>query len=219
MKNLIILGGSGIGMIAASIAELTGKYSVKGFLNDEISEGSSIGKYKKYPVLGSTDSIKKFLEDQSIYFFIAYVGMTREEDIFKKVVSMGIPESRFASLIHPTAVIPKGMCKIGSGILLGPHTQLSPDVDIQDNCILLGGSFLGHDSKMLRFSHLATNSVVGANVTVGRACHIGSNSTVREHVKIGDFSLIGAGSVVLEDVKPGSIIVGNPGKPLVKKVV
>ena len=32
------------------------------------------------------------------------------------------------------------------------------------------------------------------------------------------FCLIGAGSVLLEGVKPGSIIVGDPGKPPIKKV-
>ena len=45
MKNLIILGGSGIGMIAASIANELGYYNVLGFLNDVEPIGTMIGKY------------------------------------------------------------------------------------------------------------------------------------------------------------------------------
>ena len=47
MKKLIILGSSGIGMIATSIAEELGKYEVYGFLNDVMQVGTQIGKYKK----------------------------------------------------------------------------------------------------------------------------------------------------------------------------
>ena len=43
--ELIILGGSGIGMIAASIADELGNYEVCGFLNDVVPVGTQIGKY------------------------------------------------------------------------------------------------------------------------------------------------------------------------------
>ncbi len=52
MKKLVILGGSGIGMIAASIADSTEEYEVCGFLNDYYDVGQCIGKYKEIPVIG-----------------------------------------------------------------------------------------------------------------------------------------------------------------------
>ena len=217
MKNLIILGGSGIGMIAISIAKELGTYTIGGFLNDVIPVGEYIGKYEKYPVIGKTSDLPKFLEDQNNVFFIAYVGMQHEEEVFNKIKSLNIPSERFATLIHPTAIIPKGMCSIGNGVLMAPLTQLSPDTTVEDNAIMLPNSFLEHDSTLKQFAHLATNSVVGANVTVGYACHIGSNSTVREKVNIGNFCLVGAGAVVLKDVPDNSIVVGNPAKLLRSK--
>lgn len=214
MKKLVILGGNGIGMIAASTANDLGNYVVMGFLNDILPVGTEIGKYNTFKVIGRTDDIEKFLQQEDIYFFIAYVGMQNEKEVYNKISDLKIPMNRFATLIHPTAIIPKGFCSIGSGVLLAPLTQLSPDTTVSDNCILLPNSFLGHDSKMERFSHLATNSVVGANVNIGKAVHVGSNATIIEKIKIGDFSLIGAGSVVLKDIPENCIVVGNPARVL-----
>lgn len=214
MKKLVILGGSGIGMIAASIANDLGFYKVIGFLNDVLEPGSTVGKFTKYKVLGTTNDIHKYISDPDNYFFIAYVGMKNEEEVYKKITQLEIPRERFATLIHPTAIIPKGFCSIGYGVLMAPLSQLSPDTTLADNCILLPNSFLGHDSTMDRFAHIATNGVVGANVHIGKAVHIGSNATLREKITIGDFSLVGAGSVVLKDVPANSIVVGNPSKLL-----
>jgi len=214
MKNLVILGGSGIGMIAASIANELGYYKVLGFLNDVLPIGTLIGKFSTIPVIGSTNDLVKYLEDEDTLVFIAYVGMQSEKQVFEKIESLNIPPPKFATLIHPSAIIPKGFCKIGNGVLMAPLTQLSPDTIVEDNCILLPNSFLGHDSTLKKFSHIATNAVIGANVVVGRACHIGSNATIREKITIGDFSLVGAGAVVLHDVPDNAIVVGNPAKLL-----
>lgn len=214
MKNLVILGGSGIGMIAASIANELGYYNVLGFLNDFIPVGTQIGKYTTIPVIGSTNDLKKYIKDENTLFFIAYVGMQNERKVFEKIEAFNVPSSRFATLIHPSAIIPKGFCKIGNGVMMAPLSQLSPDTTIEDNCILLANSFVGHDSTLKKFAHIATNAVVGANVLVGRACHIGSNATIREKITLGDFSLVGSGAMVLNDVLENSIVIGNPAKLL-----
>lgn len=214
MKKLVLLGGSGIGMIAASIARDLGHYQVNGFLNDFYSSGDLIGKYEKIPVIGKTDDLPKYLKEKNTFFFIAYVGLQNEKETFKKIEGLQIPPERLATLIHPTAIIPKGFCSIGNGVLMAPLSQISPDTMVNDNCILLPNSFLGHDSTLDKFAHIATNSVVGANVHVGKAVHIGSNATIREKITIGNYSLVGAGAVVLKDVEENSVVVGNPAKVL-----
>ncbi|NCC55968.1 MAG: hypothetical protein EOM11_10930 [Erysipelotrichia bacterium] len=162
MKNLIIFGGSGIGMIACSVANDLGTYNTLGFLNDVVPVGSLIGKYNKVPVIGTTKDVDRFFEDENNLFFIAYVGMQNEEEVFNKIEALNIPSHRFATLIHPTAIVPKGYCSIGNGVLMSPLTQLSPDTTIEDNCILMSSSIIGHDSTMKRFSHLAADSIIEA---------------------------------------------------------
>lgn len=217
MKKLVILGGRGIGMIAASVAQDLGYYEVLGFLNDVVPIGDTVGVYKSHPVIGTTKDVQKFLKDDNVYFFIGYIGMKNEKEVFEKISNLNIPRERYATLIHPTAIIPRGYCKIGNGVLISPLAQLSPDTTIEDNCILLPNSFLGHDSTMKRFSHITANSVVGGNVTLGRGAHVGTNATIRENINIGDFAIIGSGSVVLNDIPENSIYVGNPAKLLKKK--
>ncbi len=214
MKKLIILGGRGVGMWAASIANDLGTYEVLGYLNDVVPIGQKIGLYKGYNVLGTSNEIDKFIEDKDIYFFIGYFGLQNEEATYNKIINLNIPKDRLATLIHPTAYVPKDFCSIGQGVLVAPFARICPDSTIEDYCILMSSSILGHDSTMKKFSHLAADSVVGGNVTVGYGAHVGTNSTIRENVNIGDFSLIGSGSVVLKDVPKNSIVVGNPAKLL-----
>ena len=217
MKKLVILGGRGIGMIAASVAQDLGNYEILGFLNDFVATGDKVGLYKKHEILGNTKDVEKFLKYEDVQFFIGYIGMKSEKEVFNKITGLNIPRTRFETLIHPSAIIPKGYCKIGYGVLIAPLVQLSPDTTVEDNCILLPNSFLGHDSIMKRFSHITANSVVGGNVSIGRGAHIGTNATIRENVTIGDFAIVGSGSVILQDVEPNSIYVGNPAKKLYDK--
>jgi acetyltransferase EpsM len=212
--KVIILGGPGIGMIAASIIDRVSTAAVLGFLNDVLPVGARIGKYKAFEVLGRSTDLSEFLRDPDCRCFVAYVGLGREKATFEKIVAMQIPDEKLTTIIDPSAVIPKGYCSIGSGCLFGPLAQLSADTTVGRGCMLLPNAYVGHDSILSDYAHLATNAVVGANVRVGKGVHVGSNATIREYVHIGDFSLVGAGAVVLKDVPPNSVVVGNPARIL-----
>ena len=168
-------------------------------------------------MIGKTEDLNSILEDKDTYVFIAYVGFKYERKMYQKILSLNIPREKFYNVIDPTSVIPKDYCKIGNGVLIAPYSQLSPDATISDNCMLLANSFVGHDSFLDHFAHLATNAVVGADVHVGKMVHIGSNATIRECVKIGDYSIVGGGAVVTKDVPENCIVVGNPARILKEK--
>jgi acetyltransferase EpsM len=217
MKKVIIMGGSGVGMIAASIIRKNGDATVLGFINDVIPVGTEIGKYGKIPVIGTTKDIHSFLEDEETYIFNGFIGMTREQEVYESIRNLKIPNEKFTNIIDKSAIIPGGFCKIGRGVMMAPLSQLSPDTTISDQCVLLPNSFVGHDSYLEENVSLATNAVVGANVRIGKGCHVGSNATIREKINIGAFSLIGMGAVVINDVPENSIVVGNPAKVIRKK--
>lgn len=214
-KKVVVLGGIGIGLIASYIIDQYDDIELLGFLNDNEPIGKEIGDYeRKIKVIGKSEDIHTFLADENTYVFVAYIVMKNKEKHYAKIKSLNIPADRFISLIHPSAVVPKGYCKLGDGVLIAPLAQLSPDTKIADKCIMLANSFLGHNSTMDEFSSIATNSVVGAHVEIGKGVHIGSNATIRETVKIGNYSFVGLGAVVLEDVPDYAIVVGNPAKIL-----
>ncbi len=216
-KKVIILGGGGIASIASWIIDRRGDAEVVGLINDVVPRGELIGTKKKLKVIGTSEDVPKYIEDTDYMFFVAFHGMQREKEVYKKILDFKIPRERLYSPIDPTAVIAEDYSEIGAGILVGPYAQIGPDVIIGDYTVVLGNAFVGHDSVVGEFCHLATNSVIGALNKIGNACHIGMNATLRERVCVGDYSLIGMGSVVLKDVEENTIVAGNPAKLLRKK--
>lgn len=211
MKRAVILGGAGIGMIAAAQLEASG-VDVLGFLNDALAPGTEIGRHETLLVLGPSSDVHRLLRDPDVGALVAWVGLKREREAYANLVALDIPRDRLITSIAQSASVPWGHTLLGAGVMLAPGATLSPDTEVGDNCILLAGSFLGHDSTMERYAHLAAHATVGARVKVGKAVHVGLNATVREDVTIGDFAVIGAGAVVLHDVPEGAVVVGNPAR-------
>lgn len=214
MKRVYIMGGSGIGMIAATLIDQLPGMTVAGFINDFVPVNSLIGEYKHIPVVSTTDKLGELLAKEDAFVFNAFVGMKKQEDTYHAFKSLNLPMDKFVNIISPTAIAPEDYCKLGKGCLMAPYSQLSPDTKIGDHCRLLGNCFVGHNTTLNECVSLATNSVLGANVKVGKGVHVGSNATIREKLTIGDFSLVGMGAVVVKDVPPGAIVVGNPAKVL-----
>lgn len=213
-QKVIILGGGGIASIAAWIMDRRGDAEVAGLINDVAEVGTYIGKKKKFKVIGTSDDVPDLIKNNECKFFVAFHGMQREREVYKKICNFNIPDDRLYSPIDPSAVVAYDYSEIGPGVMIAPLAQVGPDTTIGRNTVILGNSFVGHDTNIGSFCHVATNSVVGSFINIGNACHIGMNATIREKTRIGDYCLIGMGAVVLNDVEENSIVVGNPAHVL-----
>lgn len=214
MKNVIVMGGLGSGIIASSIIDLHWNMNLLGFINDGFPVGTLLGKFRKIPVIGKSEDIYRFLEDENTFVILAYKTMKKEKEMWEKYVKMDLPKNKLINIIHPTAIIPKDYCQMGNGILMAANSQVSADVVISDSCMLFGNAFVGHDSFLEEYVTVANNASIGAEVHIGKAAHIGSNCTIRQKVKIGDYSLVGMGALILEDVPENCIVTGSPAKIL-----
>lgn len=56
------------------------------------------------------------------------------------------------------------------------------------------------------------------NTYIGERCFIGVKAMILPGVKIGNEVIVGAGTVVTKDVPDNSIVVGNPGRILDRKI-
>ena len=201
-KKIIILGGSGIGMMAANIAEENG-HEVIGFLNNE--KNKYVGKYKKHRVVGDLNKIKKFLKYKDVFFSLAFKTMKKERLMWEQYLKLNIPINKFITLIHQSAYVPNRYSKIGKGVIICANASVGVDVRIGNNSILMPFSYVGHNSVLKKYVTLANHASIGARVIIGNAAHVGSNSTIKQGVRIGEFSIIGNSTNVLKNVKPDTI--------------
>jgi UDP-3-O-[3-hydroxymyristoyl] glucosamine N-acyltransferase len=120
---------------------------------------------------------------------------------------------------------------------LMPHignVVIKDNVEIGNNTAIdravLGSTILMENSKVDNLVHIAhgviigRNSLIIANAMIGGSTIIGDNvwfapsASILQKKNIANNATIGMGAVILKDVLEGEVIIGNPGKPLQKKV-
>lgn len=207
--KIVIIGGRGNGTVVASTIEDCRKagqdIECVGFLNDNETEING------YPVLGGIT--KKAIDNlPSEYKFIfAMSNIKQASERYQMLQTLDIARERYATLIHPTAVV-SDKAKLGFGVVLMPLTLVSPDVTLGDHTQLYAQSFVGHDTSVGEMVFVANNASIGGRITIDKGAHIGSNSSIVERLHIGEFSIVGLGAVVLQDVAPYEKAVGNPAR-------
>lgn len=212
MKKLIIIGGMGNGTVALSTIEdinmAKKEWEIIGFLNDFETEPIN-----GFPVLGKVDHItaQKFLKNDDVYFLYTLISTKLNFKFLHKLTDLQIPIERFATIIHPTAVISK-FAKIGYGVSIQPCVSVGPNVTIGNHIQIFAQSLIGHNSTLDDYSYVANNACVGALVHLKEGTYLGTNCSLVENVTIGKWSLVGIGTVVLKDVPPYTKVVGNPAR-------
>ena len=183
------------------------KYDCLGFLDDKHSlKGTKI---LGAPLLGPFGSAMEYPSD---CFFVTGIGSTlnfwKNKDI---IDSLGIPRERFATIVHPTAVI-SSSAQIGVGSVIYQNVCITTKALVGDHVLVLPNTVISHDVIIGDHCRITAGVSISGAVTIGKSCYIGSNTSIRNDVTIGDYSLIGMGSVVLEDIAENSVAFGSPAK-------
>lgn len=214
VKKLIIIGGFGNGTVVQSTVEDINKnekqWEILGFLNDRETE--DINGYK---ILGKIDkeTVHKFLEDDSVYFFYSLISVKLNHHFLYKLLELEIPKERFATIIHPTAVVSK-YAKIGYGSCVQPFVNIGPNVVIGNHVQIFAQAMIGHGAKLDDYSYVANNACIGADVHLKEGAYLGTNASTLEFVTLGKWSITGIATVVLKDVPDFAKMVGNPARQI-----
>lgn len=120
---------------------------------------------------------------------------------------------RFATLIHPSAVI-AGSAKVDEGSILCPLSLVSADAVVGRFCSINALSSIGHDVRLGNYSTLSAHVDLTGAVSVGQGVMIGTGAKVLPKVKVGEGATIGAGSVVYRSVPAGRSVFTAPAKLL-----
>lgn len=128
------------------------------------------------------------------------------------IASLGIPRERFATVVHPAAVISRH-ATIGANVLVLGGAVLTASAVIADHVIVLPNSVIHHDSRIEAYTIVGSNVVVAGFVRIGDNSYIGSGSRIGSDITVAPGTLIGLGSTVLRSITdPHGVWVGNPAR-------
>lgn len=214
MKKLIIIGGYGNGTVVQSTVEdinaVVPQWELLGFLNDR-----EVDPINGYPVLGkiTKEVVGQYLQDPDVHFFYSIISLKYNFKFINKLFDLQIPTERFATIIHPTAVISK-FSKIGYGTCIQPFVSVGPNTTIGNHVQIYAQSLVGHGAKLDDYSYVANNACIGADVHLKEGAYLGTNATTIEFISLGKWSITGIGAVVLTDVPDYAKVVGNPARQI-----
>lgn len=210
MKDIVIIGAGGVGretsMLIEDINQVKRQWNILGYIDDDENlSGKLIHGYK---VIGSTDWLNRV--NKEIYVVCTVSNPEVKKRIISRLKNSNI---RYATLIHPTAVLSRyvniaedvivqAYCVIITNVTIGNHVQLNPQCGI------------GHDSIIGDYSSLYWNVNISGNVRVGIGCTLGTKTTVLQGRSIGDWAITGSCSNIVCDIPANCTAVGNPAKPI-----
>ena len=209
-RGLVILGtGGNCTDILEIVMALPGQpYTCAGFLDDDArTHGRAIGGVR---VLGALDSARACGDCLFVNVIGSPTSFLRKREILART---GIPDDRFATIVHPSAVVSPS-ASLGAGTVVFPNVTIGSGARVGRHGMILANCVISHDCVLGDWSVLASTVSLAGGVTIGESCYLGMASTVRGGVHVGAGSLVGMGSVVIRDVDPGSVVAGNPARTL-----
>ena len=205
-KNLIIIGASGHGKVAADIALKMNKWKTISFLDDNKSLKTSLG----LQVIGTSDHALKY-KDQADFFVAIGKSITRAS-FQERLEARGFS---IASLTHPDSVIGPQV-EIGQGSVIMAGVVINCSSKIGKGCIVNTSATVDHDCTVDDYVHIGPGVNIAGEVNIGPMNWIGIGSIISNNVDICKGNMIGAGAVVVKDItKPGTYI-GLPARRLIK---
>ncbi|MFJ9151204.1 acetyltransferase [Streptomyces sp. NPDC102270] len=208
MTALVIVGAGGFARETAQAVADTGAFELLGHLDDNAGlHGTDVA---GVPVLGSCELVHELPEAR----VVICVGNPRDYAARARLVRrLALPEERYATVVHPTAVV-SADSGIGPGSVLLAHCVLTAAVRVGAHVAVMPQVVLTHDDVVEDYATLTSGVRLGGGVRLERGAYVGSGALVREGATVGAWSQIGMGSAVLDDVPPGEVWVGSPARRL-----
>jgi sugar O-acyltransferase (sialic acid O-acetyltransferase NeuD family) len=212
VEDLLIIGAGGFARETAAAVSAVNTvrptWRLLGFLDDDpLLHGSE---RDGVSVLGATELAERMPEAR----VVICVGNPRGYRARARLVErLALPESRYATVIHPSAQIAES-CVIGPGSVILALATLTASVEVGAHVAVMPQVVLTHDVVVADYATLASGVVLGGGTRVERGAYLGAGALIREQVVVGAWAQVGMGSVVLRDVPAAEVWVGSPARYL-----
>ena len=201
-KKILIFG---IGPLAITVFELIQEINdieVIGFIVDD--EYHNNNNFLNLPLFKLSLADNNF----EIITCIGYKSIRTRHSKFLELVDKGF---RFTNIIHPTAVLCKGI-KMGMNNIIFPQVCVEPNVEIGDNHIIWSQSLIGHDATIYSHNYISAKVLVGGNCTIRNRCFLGNATNMINDLELEDETYLVAGSFLFTDTQESAKYFGNPAR-------
>jgi sugar O-acyltransferase (sialic acid O-acetyltransferase NeuD family) len=208
-QPLIIVGAGGLGRETAELARtIDHGPEILGFADDDPGlHGTVIG---GLAVLGPAEICH---QHDAALVVLAAASPARPDSRLRLADRLGLPDDRFATLVHPSAVVPSSAL-LAPGTIIHAGCVLTADIEVGRHVAMMPATVLTHDDRVGDFATFGAGVRVAGRVTIGRGAYLGAGSLIREDLNIGDGAVVGMGAVVARDVPSGETWAGNPARRL-----
>lgn len=209
-----MVGAGGMGRAIASLcaqeADMAGgpRWNVLGFIDEDPAlHGSFVD---GLPVLGGLRAVARYPTARLIVSIchVAHHGARR-----RIVEALGLAAHRYATVVHPTAVIDPG-CGIGHGVVVMPMVCALPGGTIGNHVIVRPQAMLAADVSLRDYATVGAQVFLGRGVVVEESAYVGAGAKVRERARVGPRAVVGMGSLVLDGVPGHQTWAGSPPRYL-----
>lgn len=207
--RLLIVGAGGFGrevlQWAEDIVAEGADWTLAGFLDG--NQAALDGFDCAQEIVGSPES--HVIAEQDL--FVCAIG----DPVIRERVSSELSRrgARFATLVHPTAII-GARSTIDEGSIICPRVTITVDVQIGRHVVINTLSTIGHDVTIGDYCSLFSHCDVTGGARLETGVTMGSHSSVLPGVRVGESARISAGSIVTRRVRPGTTVFGVPAKKL-----
>lgn len=216
MRSLLLIGAGGFARETVELVRAINReaptWELVGLLDDdpELRGRELLG----VPVLGTCDAAAEF-PDASFAACVANPGDPLRR--LRLVERLGLPAERYATLVHPRAVVP-GSVTLGPGSVVHANTVLTADIRVGAHVAIMPSVVLTHDDVVEEGVTFGAGACVAGAVTIGAGAYIGAGALLRERLTVGAGAVVGMGAVVTRSVPPGETWYGSPAQPALEAV-